>query len=339
MYQYPSGGQPPIYNSNYYPQTMLLHHEKAAIRKAAIYCGIPMIITALIMDLWFYPYLIVLQFFGIDQQKAIEIASEPAVSAVMGIIISAFTFIVPFSIVYLVSGKKFSAVIPPFAPQKGLWAPFLLIGLGFCAFSNIGTNILSQFFESLGFEYNLSMGEDPKGIFGFFLAVISTAIVPALVEEYACRGVLHSILSRFGEGFSIFITALLFGVMHGNFRQIPFAFVLGLYFGYVRVKTGTLWICVVLHFINNFVSTLLSWLPDTLSVAEQNVIYVIYLAVSLICAVIGIVMLKKFDTDFFKLKKPQSICTEGQKYKWFFSSAFTIIFLVLNILGAISYIG
>lgn len=339
MYQYPSGGQPPIYNSNYYPQTVLLHHEKSAIRKAALYCGIPMIILAFVTDYWFYPYIIILQFFGINQQKAIEIASEPAVSAVIGIIISSLSFIVPFSIVHLVSGKKFSAVIPPFAPQKDLWVPFLLIGLGFCAFSNIGISVLSQFFERMGFEYNLSAGEDPKGIFGFFISVISTAMVPALVEEYAYRGVIHSIVSRFGEGFSIFITAVLFGVMHGNFRQMPFAFVLGLYFGYVRVKTGTLWICVVIHFINNLVSTLLSWFPDTLSVVEKNMIYVIYLAVSLVCTVIGIVMLKKFDTDFFKLKKPQSICAEGQKYKWFFSSAFTIIFFILNILGAISYIG
>ena len=87
---------------------------------------------------------------------------------------------------------------------------------------------IDEKFESFGFNYEVSQTESPDGILGFMLTFIAIAVVPPLVEEFACRGLILGSLQKFGNGFAIVCSAILFGLMHGNFRQIPFAFLIGI---------------------------------------------------------------------------------------------------------------
>lgn len=81
--------------------------------------------------------------------------------------------------------------------------------------------------------------------------LFSTAIVPAICEEIAFRGLILTNLESYGKGSAIFGSALLFGLMHMNPAQFLYTTALGLLIGLVYVKTRSIWLCIIIHFVNN----------------------------------------------------------------------------------------
>ena len=49
----------------------------------------------------------------------------------------------------------------------------------------------------------------------------------------------------------------MFGLFHGNLNQFAYAFILGVIFGFVYVKTGTIRYTILLHMIINFMGSVL----------------------------------------------------------------------------------
>lgn len=83
--------------------------------------------------------------------------------------------------------------------------------------------------------------------------VISIALVPAFCEEFLFRGFVQSSFEKKLNIFwTIVITSIIFAVFHFNpFALLPL-FVLGAYFSYVVYLTDSIFISVILHFLNNF---------------------------------------------------------------------------------------
>ena len=81
------------------------------------------------------------------------------------------------------------------------------------------------------------------------LGIISIVVMAPLVEELLFRGAIQGHLMRKWKMpyLGIVVSSLIFGVVHGNPAQIPFAFVL----------TGSLIPGILMHFINNGSSVLL----------------------------------------------------------------------------------
>ena len=94
--------------------------------------------------------------------------------------------------------------------------------------------------------------------------LISIAIMAPIVEELLFR---DAILGNFiKEGTApkkaILYSAILFGLIHANPAQIPFALCIGLVFGWIYYRTGKLLPCITGHFINNSISALcMAFLP------------------------------------------------------------------------------
>ena len=71
-------------------------------------------------------------------------------------------------------------------------------------------------------------------------------------EEFAFRGVIFSGYKNSGSVFwSIFWSALLFGLMHLNFNQAAYAIAIGILFGLLVEATGSLWSSVIAHMVFN----------------------------------------------------------------------------------------
>lgn len=83
--------------------------------------------------------------------------------------------------------------------------------------------------------------------------VLSIAIVVPILEELLFRGAIEGHLLRKGWSpkWAISVSALIFGLIHGNPAQIPFAFLIGLLFGWLYYRTGSLVPGIVGHIINN----------------------------------------------------------------------------------------
>lgn len=67
-------------------------------------------------------------------------------------------------------------------------------------------------------------------------------------EELLFRGwLLGGLRQQWGERTALFVSAALFAVVHADPWATPALFVLGLVFGRVYLKAGSLWACVLLH--------------------------------------------------------------------------------------------
>jgi len=85
--------------------------------------------------------------------------------------------------------------------------------------------------------------------------LLESALLPAVVEEWLCRGVLWTACLRLQPvRVTLVVTAMLFTLMHvlawGPFG-IPAHFVAGLAFGAVRARTGSLPPCMLAHLLHN----------------------------------------------------------------------------------------
>lgn len=321
-----------------YGLTPKTFEEHKSIKKVAKAAGGSFLAQLGIILMLNFALVVVMQILSFSFTDAVLFLQDPAVLQAEQIIFSILSFTLPFIVVYKIAGYRISDLIEFKKPMKGTILPFFLFGVGFCVFANIATSYAGSFFQSFGINYDVDFGESPKGVFGFLLSLISTVIVPALVEEFACRGIILGSLRKFGDGFAVMVSAILFGVMHGNFEQIPFAFLVGLVLGFVTVQSGSIWIAVVIHAFNNSISLIFDYFLGNFSNTAQNIIYIIFLCVSMLVGIAALLLLKKNNSDIYKFTSAEEMeCTESQKYKWFFSSAVIIIFIVLSVLESLTF--
>ena len=91
-----------------------------------------------------------------------------------------------------------------------------------------------------------------RNVFG----IISITIMAPLVEELLFRGAIQGCMLRKGIKplHAILIASAIFGIVHMNPIQIPFAFAIGLIFGWLYYRTGSVIPGIVGHFINNSIA-------------------------------------------------------------------------------------
>jgi hypothetical protein len=90
-----------------------------------------------------------------------------------------------------------------------------------------------------------------------------TAVFAPIFEEWLCRGmVLRGLLTKMKPGWAIVVSALFFALIHLNPWQALNAFIIGVVMGYVYYKTGSLWLTMLIHFVNNGTAVILSQIPS-----------------------------------------------------------------------------
>jgi hypothetical protein len=88
--------------------------------------------------------------------------------------------------------------------------------------------------------------------YGWPTVILSSAVMPAVFEEIAFRGVILTSLSRvMGSAEAAVVSALLFMVLHLSVPSFPNLFLLGLALAYLRLKSGSLLPGMLLHFTHN----------------------------------------------------------------------------------------
>jgi membrane protease YdiL (CAAX protease family) len=98
------------------------------------------------------------------------------------------------------------------------------------------------------------------------------AVLPAVSEEITFRGVLQQLLtaphrlsplaSRLSPHLAIWLTAIIFSAVHMQFYGFVPRMLMGALFGYMFVWTGSLWVPILMHFVNNGMAVLLYFLAN-----------------------------------------------------------------------------
>lgn len=305
--------------------------EKRELKKSANIAGISLYLINVISFLMVFLLRIGAMVTG-NSQILGNLLEEPAIMQVYQIIFSLLVFTLPFIVCYKIGGYKIGEFISFKRADRNTELALFFVGGVFCFFANIAAAYVDGIFTSFGIDYSIGETDIPKGIFGFLLYTLSTAIVPAVLEEFALRGIVLGSLRKFGDIFALITTSICFGLMHGNFEQIPFAFMAGLVLGFVTIKTGSLRVAVFIHFLNNFISVVFSYMRG-ISETQQNLIYVMLLAVFLVLALFFIN--RTAEQKIFKIEYSSCFLREKEKYKVFFRSLGIILFGVANLVQAV----
>lgn len=319
-----------------YGLTEKTYNERKNIKKASRINGIAILSLLLISSLLGDILLFIFMLFGLSTQEGYALFENPIFVQVFQIVASTLIFILPFTLICLFSRQKISELCKFNLPKTKSWLPIVLMGISFCSFANMATSLGGSIFSNFGIEYDVDFGDSPTGLLGVTLTILSTAVIPPLVEEFACRGVILGSLRKFGDGFAIITSAIVFGLIHGNFQQMPFAFLIGLILGFVTVKSESVWPAIIIHAYNNLLSVVFDYLFMNMTVNMQNICYTVYLSVCLLIGIVALLFVGK-DKDAFNIEKSDTEATSVQKYRWFFLTETMIFVFIICIVDSLKY--
>ena len=84
------------------------------------------------------------------------------------------------------------------------------------------------------------------------ILLIETCIIAPIFEEVLYRGILlKGLINKYNSKIAIVYSALIFGIAHLNIPQGINAFLLGLILGTVFYYTRSIYLCMIMHFVNN----------------------------------------------------------------------------------------
>ncbi|MEL6536467.1 MAG: CPBP family intramembrane glutamic endopeptidase [Bacteroidota bacterium] len=97
------------------------------------------------------------------------------------------------------------------------------------------------------------------GLGDAILLTIMIAVLPAIGEEIAFRGLLQNYIHRASGNAHIAVwgAAIVFSAIHMQFLGFFPRMALGVLFGYLFIWSGRLWVAMLAHFLNNFITVLL----------------------------------------------------------------------------------
>ena len=101
-------------------------------------------------------------------------------------------------------------------------------------------------------------------LLGLLGCVLLLGVLTGLSEEMLFRGALQgTLIESRNVHFSIWLTAFVFSVLHFQFFGFVPRMLLGAIFGYLLVWTGSLWVPVIAHALNNSVVVISSYFHPT----------------------------------------------------------------------------
>lgn len=101
-----------------------------------------------------------------------------------------------------------------------------------------------------------------------YIRLIVVVIIGPFMEEFIFRKQIIDHTRMYGEKIAIIVSAILFGLFHGNLSQMFYACALGMLFGYLYVRTGTIRYGFYLHMFVNFLGGIIA--PFFLKTVQQN---------------------------------------------------------------------
>ena len=216
---------------------------------------------------------------GITDVSGIEeLVMEKAMgSAIWGVLCYHVISLPVFGLWYYYGCGRHKPVSPIKIFRGKSFAGTCILGFGLCVVANGIAMILQYLTPALFEEYlqlveNAGLGVDP-------VTIVASVIFAPVGEEILCRGIIMYYCEKMSQGIknekvsfwiANVVQAFFFGVMHANFVQGTYAFVLGMGLGLLTRRFKSLYPAMLCHFAVNFLSTfvmerLFGWLPENVA--------------------------------------------------------------------------
>lgn len=342
MYQAPPFGYPQPYIP-IPPADMQRMREEERLRKDANRAGVAVLCYYGLMFAIQMLLLNLLAVWGLMDYSQVGNAFQgiqPLAYYLMAGVCATVSAVLPATLLFRSSREGIHAMLPFGAVGKRKTLAYVVMGLAVCMFANFATTILSNNLSGVGIpEYAPSTPFDGSPLSAVML-VLCVCVVPALMEELVFRGAVLGSLRRFGDGIAVLGSAGLFGIMHGNLVQIPFAFMVGLILGYLVVHTGSMLPSILVHFFNNFYSCFMLISAFYLDTQLYNIMVYLLVLLIFIGGGLGFFYLSRRDRELFTFSRKKSILPFSRRLGILASSPAVIAFLVvMGIMTLLTMVG
>lgn len=134
----------------------------------------------------------------------------------------------------------------PTSPAYVLYGIIAIIAITF-----VINPLVSKFTTDLGYIYDIMIN------MGVYMSITCVIVAPVL-EEMLFRGIVQTDLEqKYGKVRSIFLSSMIFALVHINPAQVISVFFVSLVLGVIYFKTKSLWTVIIIHSFNNTASFML----------------------------------------------------------------------------------
>lgn len=254
---------------------------------------------------------------------------DPVIYYLMYSIVAIITSVLPFYISSSFMNNKISDLIQFKTFDKKFGLACIGIGMMTCVYANFAANSLLFNLNSIGLYPHIPEFPYDNNTASIIMYIIYLSIIPPLVEEFAYRGIVLGSLRQYGDGFAILVSSVLFGLMHENFGQTSFAFIVGLILGFLTVRLNSILPAMIIHFLNNFSATIFDIIEKNFGSYYQTLAQNLFSLTSVLIGILCLIYILNKDKNFFSIQRSTSALNLKQKLKAFSSSAIMIIVLVI----------
>ena len=264
-----------------------------------------------------------------SQQVRVEL--HPIFSQLTELVTYIVTFFVPCILMVAWIDIPFEVAFPLKRPRASLAIPAVFFCLGLMLVGSYLSGMLAILLEDLlGVTPTSPEFPAPRGIPAGLIYFISVAIAPAILEELTFRGVIMQSLRRFGDGFAIIASGVLFSLCHGNLVQGIPTLLLGFAIGYFVIRTGSLLTGMLIHFVNNGMAVLMELSGQLLSDEMADAFLLGVFFVYFIGGIIALIFLLLRHPGIFRTIPSRYPLPEGGKHAAFYTSPVMILYLALT---------
>lgn len=235
---------------------------------------------------------------------------DSLIYGVSDIILYSVSFILPVFFISKYAGQSdFHISLKPGITNK--LPPLIIMSVGCITAVGLATNLIQWLLSHTGIHFHSNAPEVPHNAVGIILLFLSSAAVPAIVEEILFRKVILEKLMPYGKSFAVIISAFLFALMHNNPTQLFYAFTGGILLGITTLKTESIFSAIIIHFSNNTLAVLYLLLKEF---APSKVSQPIILGLDVLLSVLGVIFLITIiRKGLFSFNAPRN--TEFSPYK------------------------
>ncbi|MBE6838341.1 MAG: CPBP family intramembrane metalloprotease [Ruminococcus sp.] len=203
----------------------------------------------------------------------------------------------------LLGSKLTNMRLKPLFTTKTFSVGFLLFGIAFIlAWQAVEFFVLIITESGLNIFDLTMLGTDEEPVTAFETAVMTiySVILAPIFEEILFRGFVLKNLSRFNVRFGIIMSAILFGLFHGNLSQFIGATCFGVIVALTTVKANSLIPAIVMHSVGNGMLSLMSLIYQSNETVGDTIYFIWMFAGAVIFIFMAIIALIK---GIYKLPK------------------------------------
>lgn len=160
----------------------------------------------------------------------------------------------------------------------GRFLGWFVICMGGVYFGNLIGQFLMAVVSAITGQPMVNQVEEMIMDMSLWAVIVSAVILAPIMEELIFRKLVLDRLAGYGPAVAMVVSALVFGLAHGNFYQFFYAFLLGLIFAYIYLRTGKVRYSMMLHMMVNFCGSVIPIL--LLRVADENEVAAILASVT-----------------------------------------------------------